>query len=201
VLSLQHERLPKTLHAQAPSRHISWESSGLALLQEARPWPRSERPRRAGVSSFGISGTNAHIIVEEAPRGAVAAPLASERLAIPLLVSGRDEGALREQALRWASWLEARPEVAFADVLRTAAVERTHFAVRAALLVSEPPEAIAALRALGEGRPHGNVLLGKAGALGSVVFVFPGQGSQWPSMGRALWDESSVFCEAVPAGR
>jgi acyl transferase domain-containing protein len=68
ALALQHERLPKTLHAETPSSHIAWEGSGVALLQEARPWPRRvERARRAGVSSFGVSGTNAHAILEEAP--------------------------------------------------------------------------------------------------------------------------------------
>src|SRR5262245_40035571 len=104
VLSLQHELLPKTLHAEHPSEQIEWEGSGLSLLQEARAWPRNaSRVRRAGVSSFGISGTNAHVVLEEAPARAVVnhsqtngAGVAEEasRLSLPLLVSGRDEAAL-----------------------------------------------------------------------------------------------------------
>ena len=116
VLSLQHELLPKTLHAEQPSEQIEWEGSGLSLLQEARAWPRdASRVRRAGVSSFGISGTNAHVVLEEAParavvsssepNGAAVAEAATARLALPLLVSGRDEAALRAQAERYADWL------------------------------------------------------------------------------------------------
>ena len=116
VLSLQHELLPKTLHAEHPSEQIEWEGSGLSLLQEARAWPRdASRVRRAGVSSFGISGTNAHVVLEEAParpvgsnsetNGAAVAEEATPRLSIPLLVSGRDEAALRAQAGRYADWL------------------------------------------------------------------------------------------------
>ena len=116
VLSLQHELLPKTLHAEHPSEQIEWEGSGLSLLQEARAWPRdASRVRRAGVSSFGISGTNAHVVLEEAPAraeasnretsGAPVAEQATARHSIPLLVSGRDEAALRAQADRYADWL------------------------------------------------------------------------------------------------
>ena len=116
VLSLQHELLPKTLHAEHPSEQIEWAGSGLSLLQEARAWPRdASRVRRAGVSSFGISGTNAHVVLEEAParavgsnsetNGAAVAEEATPRLSIPLLVSGRDEAALRAQAGRYADWL------------------------------------------------------------------------------------------------
>src|SRR5215471_12419935 len=112
VLSLQHELLPKTLHAEHPSEQIEWAGSGLSLLQAARPWPRdASRVRRAGVSSFGISGTNVHVVLEQAPvrraaatkpepNGAAIAEEATARLAIPLLVSGRDGAALRAQAGR-----------------------------------------------------------------------------------------------------
>ena len=201
VLALQHERLPKTLHAETPSGHIAWDGSGLSLLQEARPWPRrAERRRRAGVSSFGVSGTNAHAIVEEAPVPAVRAPLeAAVKLAVPLLVSGRDEDALRGQARRWAAWLAAHPDVALADVVRTAALHRTHFERRAALFVDDITQATQALTALADGRAHAAVVEGQTRALGGMVFVFPGQGSQWPQMGRALWEQSAVFREAVSA--
>ena len=104
VLALQHEHLPKTLHAEQPSAHIEWEGSGLSLLQEARPWPRdAARVRRAGVSSFGISGTNAHVVLEEAPapvgshgetNGAAVADEATARLCTAVgLGSGRGGAA------------------------------------------------------------------------------------------------------------
>ena len=210
VLSLQHEHLPKTLHAEHPSEQIEWAGSGLSLLQEARAWPRdASRVRRAGVSSFGISGTNAHVVLEEAParavdsngetNGAAVAEEAAARLSIPLLVSGRDEVALRGQADRYADWLSSHAEVDWSDVLGTAALHRTHFAARASVSARDAAEATAALRALGEGRSHAAVSLGAARERGRVVFVFPGQGSQWTSMGRALLAESPVFAETVAA--
>src|SRR5262249_44670313 len=153
--------LPKTLHAQTPSRHIAWEGSGLSLLQEARPWPRSaSRVRRAGVSAFGVGGTNAHVVLEEAPaREHVAAVAAGgpARSQIPLLVSGRDEGALRGQAGRYADWLSRHSEVDWSAVVSTAALHRTHFAARALVSARDASEAVEALRALGEGRSHAAV--------------------------------------------
>ncbi|MGZ6363838.1 MAG: type I polyketide synthase, partial [Ktedonobacterales bacterium] len=203
VLALQHELLPKTLHAQTPSRHIAWEGSGLSLLQEARAWPRSaSRVRRAGVSSFGISGTNAHVVLEEAPAredGTAVADEAAARPSIPLLVSGRDEAALRAQAGRYADWLSTHPEVDWSDVVSTAALHRTHFAARASVSARDAAEAREALLALGEGRSHAAVSVGEARDRGRVVFVFPGQGSQWTSMGRTLLAESAVFAETVAA--
>ena len=210
VLALQHELLPKTLHAERPSEQIEWEGSGLSLLQEARPWPRdASRVRRAGVSSFGISGTNAHVVLEEAParpvgsngetNGAAAAEEATPSLPIPLLVSGRDAAALRAQAERYAEWLSRHPDVDWADVLSTAALHRTHFAVRASVSARDAADATAALLALGQGRSHAAVSEGAARERGRVVFVFPGQGSQWATMGRALLAESPVFAETVAA--
>src|SRR5471032_60310 len=210
VLALRHEVLPKTLHAERPSGQIEWEGSGLSLLQEARAWPRSaSRVRRAGVSSFGISGTNAHVVLEEAPARAEAVSIAPDvasieeaeqaRLPMPLLVSGRDEAALRAQAGRYGEWLSRHPEVDWSSVVRTAALHRTQFGSRASVSAKDVSEAVEALRALGEGRPHAAVSVGEARDRGRVVFVFPGQGSQWPSMGRTLLAESAVFAEAIAA--
>src|SRR5450756_1711529 len=210
VLALRHEVLPKTLHAQTPSSHIAWEGSGLSLLQEARAWPRAaSRVRRAGVSSFGISGTNAHVVLEEAPAreagstrepsGAAIGEAEQARLLIPLLVSGRDEAALRAQADRYADWLSRHAEVDWSDVVSTAALHRTHFASRASVSARDAPEAVEALRAVSEGRSHAAVSVGEARDRGRVVFVFPGQGSQWSSMGRTLLSESAVFAETVAA--
>ncbi|MFD9088641.1 type I polyketide synthase, partial [Streptomyces prasinus] len=178
VLALQHETLPKTLHADEPSPHIQWEGSGLELLREALPWERGERTRRAGISSFGISGTNAHIVIEEAP--AVEAPEAAEAtrapdLPVPLLLSGRTEAALQEQAGRWADWLENHEQVPLADVAVTAALHRTHFDTRAAVLAASAGQAVESLRALAGGRAHEQVVTGTARPGGKTVFVYPGQ--------------------------
>ena len=207
VLALQHELLPKTLHAETPSRHIAWEGSGLSLLQEARAWPRE---RIAGAACGGVVVRHQR---DECARGAgggagatgAAARRrsrrseAAARLSIPLLVSGRDEAALRAQAGRYAEWLSTHPEVDWSDVVSTAALHRTHFAARASVSARDAAEATEALRALGEGRSHAAVSVGEARDRGRVVFVFPGQGSQWTSMGRTLLAESAVFAETVAA--
>ena len=216
VLALEKERLPKTLYVDKPSPHVAWQGSGLALLQEPRCWAREVgRPRRAGVSSFGISGTNAHVVLEEPPEpraplavgsveaslvpGDAAAPEGPALCSLPLLVSGRDDAALRGQAGRWAEWLRSHPQTDLAAVVRTAAVNRTHFDARAAIQVDGVAQAQEALSALAQGRAHPAVSAGTARPLGGVVFVFPGQGSQWPAMGRALLAESAVFAEAIAA--
>ncbi|MER5886569.1 amino acid adenylation domain-containing protein [Streptomyces sp. NPDC001941] len=205
VLALQHESLPSTLHVDEPSPHIAWGDSGLALLREAAPWKRGERVRRAGVSSFGISGTNAHVIIEEAPREeptaeAGAAPEGVDSPAYPLLLSGHGTQALRAQAERWADWLERHGRsAAWRDVVRTAAGHRARLESRASVLAEGPAEAAEALRALAEGRPHQGVVTGTAQDRGKPVFVFPGQGSQWLGMGRELLRDSEVFRTAATA--
>ncbi|WP_276575476.1 type I polyketide synthase, partial [Bradyrhizobium monzae] len=206
VLALRHEVLPKTLHAEHPSHQIEWEGSGLSLLQQARAWPReAAHVRRAGVSAFGISGTNAHMVIEEAPARSKAVDAEASGVAdassslIPLLVSGRDEAALRAQAGRYGEWLSQHPQADWPSIVATAALHRTQFASRASMSVRDAAEAVAALGALAEGRPHATVSVADARDRGRVVFVFPGQGSQWPSMGRALLAESPVFAQTIAA--
>ena len=209
VLALRHEVLPKTLHAERPSGRIEWEGSGLSLLQEARAWPWSaSRVRRAGVSSFGISGTNAHVVLEEAPArleaksgelsGAAAVDEGSARPLIPLLVSGRDEMALRAQAGRYGEWLSRHPEADWSSVVRTAALHRTQFGFRASVSARDASEAVEALRALAEGRPHAAVSVGAAKGehSGKLAFLFTGQGAQQLGMGRALLGSCAVFGSA-----
>ena len=118
---------------------------------------------------------------------------------MPLVVSGRDEAALRSQAGRWSEWLGSHPQADLAAVVRTAAVNRTHFDARAAVQADDIGQAQEALDALAQGRAHPAVSTGTARLLGGVVFVFPGQGSQWPGMGRALLAESAVFADAIAA--
>ncbi|MGW2180921.1 amino acid adenylation domain-containing protein [Streptomyces sp. NPDC001732] len=203
VLALQNDSLPRTLHVEQPSPHIAWEGSGLELLREARPWRRGERPRRAGVSAFGISGTNAHVVLEEAPLPEETSPAPRPEppgdlpAVLPLVLSGHDEQALGAQAERWAAWLTDHRDVPFADVVRTASQQRSHLETRASLLVSGHEDAADALRALAQGLPSADTVVGTARERGKAVFVFPGQGSQWTGMGRALLAESEVFRQAV----
>ncbi|MFF8619354.1 type I polyketide synthase, partial [Streptomyces sp. NPDC015350] len=206
VLALQNGMLPRTLHAGEPSPLIDWETSGLQLLQDARPWERDEgRVRRAGVSSFGLSGTNAHVIVEEPPvveeAEAAAGAVSDSDGLFPVVVSGRDEAALREQAGRWASWLSGpeREGVRVADVAVTAARHRSHFESRASVVASDAAGLVEALEALAGGRSHDAVVTGSAERRGKVVFVYPGQGSQWDGMGRELLASSEVFAQTVDA--
>ncbi|MEV5879655.1 amino acid adenylation domain-containing protein [Streptomyces sp. NPDC052101] len=208
VLALQHEQLPATLHAEQPSEHIAWEGSGLELLGEARSWPRDEtRVRRAGVSSFGLSGTNAHLVLEESPavEAVTEQPVADG--VFPVVVSGRDADVVRAQARSWAAWWRKHPEVSLDRVASTALWHRGWFGHRGAVLATTRDEAISRLEALAEGTDAAGVIapvegLGQEalhGAGSGGVWVFPGQGSQWEGMGRVLCEHSPVFAETVAA--
>ncbi|HEY0135774.1 MAG TPA: beta-ketoacyl synthase N-terminal-like domain-containing protein, partial [Nannocystis sp.] len=195
ALSLIHQQMPPTLHAATASPHIDWHTSGLALLQSSQPWPaRPDRPRLGGVSSFGVSGTNAHLILAEAPPRPTA-HRQSPPVDHALLVSGKTDAALRSQAARWADWLTAHPDTTWSDVIHTAARRRTHFRRRAALHVAGPTAAIAALRALADGRPHPDLLT--ATASGRLAVLFTGQGSQRAGMGTQLAASHPVFRDAL----
>ncbi|RPF25314.1 candicidin polyketide synthase FscB [Streptomyces sp. Ag109_G2-6] len=208
VLALQHGVLPRTLHVDEPSPMVDWSSGAVELLTEEREWPQTGRPRRAGVSSFGVSGTNAHVIVEQAPESAAeaeAAPDGSPRTlpAVPWTLSGRSRAALRGQAERLAAHMAERPGLDPVDIGFSLTAGRTVFEHRAVVLGADPAEALAALA---EGREAPGVVRGHAGAGSSrPVFVFPGQGSQWVGMAVELLDSSPVFaariaeCEAALA--
>jgi acyl transferase domain-containing protein len=191
ILALAHERLPPTLHAARPSPAIDWRGGKLALVQRGQVWPRSDaRVRRAGVSSFGISGTNAHVIVEEPARDR---PIESLPAPIPLLLSARSPAAIAAQAARWAEWIAAHPNTPRADIVRTAALRRAQLDVRAAVHGDDHHELARALRELADGYVEPR----RARARRDVVFVFPGQGAQWPGMAHALLRESEVFADTI----
>ncbi|MFD7599116.1 SDR family NAD(P)-dependent oxidoreductase [Streptomyces mirabilis] len=199
VQSLRHRTLPRTLHADTPSRHVDWENSGLRLVRDTAPWPSSPgRTRRAGVSAFGISGTNAHVIVEEAPP----VERADGKDEVPpgkrlFVLSGRTEAALRGQAARLADHLteEAGEDIALPDVAHTLARHRSHFERRAALVAGDRDELLLRLDALASGRSP--LAAPRDDGTGKVAFVFAGHGGQWPGMGVELMAGSEAFREEL----
>ncbi|NEY34181.1 acyltransferase domain-containing protein, partial [Streptomyces sp. PRKS01-65] len=203
VLSLRHGLMPKTLHVDEPTPQVDWSAGAVELLTEALAWPDLDRPRRAGVSSFGISGTNAHVILEQAPEpdepAAEPAP-GNDLPVIPWTLSGRTEAALRAQAERLARHLRENPGTAPVDVALSLATTRAAFEHRAVVLGPDTQTLTTALDTLATGTPGPGVITARATHTGSpAVFVFPGQGSQWAGMGRELWDTSPVFAESMAA--
>ncbi|MGI8331398.1 SDR family NAD(P)-dependent oxidoreductase [Actinomadura scrupuli] len=203
VMAMRHGVLPPTLHVDAPSPHVDWSAGEVRLLTEAEQWPASERPRRAGVSSFGVSGTNAHVIIEEPPAEAPDAEPEGRKAGgappvVPVLVSARSEAALRAQADRLRAHLIARPELTLLDVGFAQSTTRAHLERRAAILAADRGALLTGLKALSAAEPAAEVLDGHV-AGGKAVFVFPGQGAQWERMGMELLDSSPVFAEEIAA--
>lgn len=203
LAALKHQRLAANPCAEIPNPNIDWARLPVSLSTEPTPWPRGERVRRAGVSSFGMSGTNAHVIIEEAPAvqdGALDRPLPAS---LPLLLSARSEAALRTQAARWAAWLETGPSTPLAAIKRSAALHRAHLDARAAIHADTPGALGRLLGKLAAGEADAAILVGQdrspvpGRTETGVVFVFPGHGSQWLGMGAALLAESPVFAAAV----
>ncbi|MFY1619119.1 type I polyketide synthase [Micromonospora sp. WMMD736] len=190
VLALRHGVLPATLHVDEPSPHVDWSAGAVRLLTEARAWPETGRPRRAGVSSFGVSGTNAHVIIEQSEPEPEPVAAEMERAGGPVVwtVSGPTESALRAQAGNLAAFLARNPQLHPGDV-GAALLHRSRFERRAVVVGGDGAALVAGL---GEVAAGGGVS-GVAGDRSGVVFVFPGQGSQWVDMAVALWGSSEVF--------
>ncbi|MEU3491855.1 type I polyketide synthase, partial [Streptomyces massasporeus] len=206
VEAMRHGVLPRTLHVDEPTPHVDWDEGAVELLTEEREWPRPEdRPRRAGVSSFGVSGTNAHVILEQAPEQrsegdevtevteptqlrAEAAPAPDP---VPWVVSGKSVEALRAQAARLLTELPGEPSLT--DVGFSLASTRAHLPHRAVVVGDTRAGLLDALSAVAEGRGAAGVVGGVAGEPGRVAFVFPGQGSQWQGMAVELLGCSPVF--------
>ncbi|KAB1979592.1 SDR family NAD(P)-dependent oxidoreductase [Streptomyces triticiradicis] len=188
VEALRHGVLPATLRAEPPTPHVDWSSGAVELLTRKRDWPGGGTPRRCGVSSFGFSGSNAHVLLEEAPP----APDPAERgtaphpAALPLVLSARSAAALRGQAAGLAG-LEADPR----DLGHSLLTSRSLFEHRAVVVDRDGLERFAR----GEVTPA--VVAGVADVEGGTVFVFPGQGAQWAGMGARLLDESPVFADRI----
>ncbi|WP_435844705.1 type I polyketide synthase [Streptomyces chrestomyceticus] len=210
VLALQHEQLPRTLHVDELSSHVDWTAGEVEVLTEPVPWPSGDRVRRAGVSSFGLSGTNAHVILEEAPAPAVTqdgdspagtsgeGPGTGGTVLVPgvapaWLVSGRSAAGLTAQADRLRDWLTALPELEPADVAWSLAAGRSVFEHRAVVVGTGRGELLDGVESLASGVPAGSVVSGVARSNVRPVFAFAGQGSQWVGMGRELAGVSPVF--------
>ncbi|WP_344599149.1 acyltransferase domain-containing protein, partial [Streptomyces violaceusniger] len=197
VEAMRHGVLPRTIHVDEPSRQVDWASGGVELLTEAREWPVVGRPRRAGVSSFGLSGTNAHVILEEAPvvEEASMEPGGGRGLpVIPWVVSGRSAPALVAQAGRLVEFVESGPLLEPVDVGYSSAVLRAAFEHRAVVFGRDRDELVGGLRAVVAGEPAANAVVGVAGGLSA--WVFTGQGAQRLGMGRELYGAFPVFASA-----
>jgi acyl transferase domain-containing protein/NADPH:quinone reductase-like Zn-dependent oxidoreductase/acyl carrier protein len=200
VLMLRHGRIPPHLHLQTVNPLLRIEDSPLEIPTTMRDWPRGDEPRRAGVSAFGFGGTNAHVILEEAP---VVPPPASvvERPRHLLTLSARSPQALAELAGRYADHVEANPSDSLAAIAHTANTGREHLAYRAAVTAASPAELPEALRGfaadpLASGVHSGQVTRDR---LPRIAFLFTGQGAQYAGMGRALYDTQPTFRSALDA--
>ncbi|MCQ8833569.1 type I polyketide synthase, partial [Streptomyces malaysiensis] len=202
VLAMRGGVLPKTLHVEQPTSKVDWASGAVSLLSEARPWPETGHPRRAGVSSFGVSGTNAHVVLEQAPEAVVPAAEADDAGTpglvatggvVPWVLSAKSPSALRAQAERLVGRLELGDAPRAVDVGWSLATTRAALEHRAVILATDTESGTETARALAEGRPDPLLITGQTAADGKTVFVFPGQGAQWAGMGAQLLKTSPVF--------
>ncbi|WP_425425405.1 type I polyketide synthase [Amycolatopsis saalfeldensis] len=193
VEAIRHGRLPRTLHVDRPTPHVDWSAGAVSVLTEPVPWPEADRPRRAAISSFGVSGTNAHLVLEQVP--AREAPIRTEPTdcVVPWVISGASEAGLRNQAERLSTFVADDPDLAPVDIAFSLATTRATFEHRAVVLARDAPGLRDGLRALCRDVPDPRVVRGRAMTSGRTVFLFPGQGAQWAGMARALLADDAVF--------
>ncbi|MBE8517344.1 SDR family NAD(P)-dependent oxidoreductase [Amycolatopsis sp. H6(2020)] len=208
VMALRHGMLPKTLHVDQPSSHVDWSSGAVRLLTEPVPWPSAGEPRRAGVSSFGMSGTNAHLILEEAPLAArpdgsrPAEPGENGQAApsvVPWVLSAKSEESLRTHAGHLRALADGPRDLSAVDVGLSLVTTRSSFEHRAVAIGARCPDLAEILRAVTDGRSVPGLVRGVAGARPTVAFLFPGQGSQRAGMGKELYESCPAFAEALDA--
>jgi acyl transferase domain-containing protein/acyl-CoA synthetase (AMP-forming)/AMP-acid ligase II len=196
VQAIRHGVLPGIVHLDEPTPKVDWSAGAVELLTEAHDWPATGQPRRAGVSSFGMSGTNAHVVLEEAPdEAAAAAPSAMP--VVPWVISARSEQALVGQAERLREFVTANPEADLADVGYSLVATRARLDHRAVVTATDRDDVLRGLSALAAGEPAAGVVTGAVGVRGKVAWVFPGQGGQWLGMAAGLLESSPVFAEAL----
>ena len=201
VLALSHDTVPATLHIDEPTPHVDWSAGALELVTEPLAWPAGDRPRRAGVSAFGMSGTNAHVIIEEPPAAEEPADGQDTRrtgnAAVPWLLSAKTREALRAQAVALISHVAAVPELDPLDIGYSLVSSRALMENRAVVVGENRTELLAGLNALAAGGAAEHLVEGAASRATGAVFVFPGQGSQWPGMTRDLLESSPVFARRM----
>ncbi|MFJ9368664.1 SDR family NAD(P)-dependent oxidoreductase [Nocardia sp. NPDC101769] len=199
VYAMRNGVLPRTLFADPSTDIVDWDAANIRLLQQQQDWPATDAPRRAAVSSFGVSGTNAHVVLESAPAEAEpvgAADQPDTDAALPWTLSAKTASAISGQARRLREFLTDRPDARLADVVRSLVTTRTCFDHRAFFVAADRDSALSCLEAIENGRSHQSVTVSRA-AERKVVFVFPGQGSQWVEMGRELLDTEPVFAARI----
>ncbi len=196
VMAIRHGMLPRTLHITEPSPHVDWSAGAVSVLTEDRPWPQTGHPRRAGVSSFGVSGTNGHVILEQAPP-AESTTKADHTVGeiLPWVVSARSATALRDQADRLRAHVESHPELQPVDVGYSLAA-RTRFERRAVVFATDRDGFLQGLEALANEGAAPGLVQGTVRAGAKVAFLFSGQGSQRAGMGRELYAAFPVFARA-----
>jgi pimaricinolide synthase PimS1 len=211
VMAMREGEMPRTLHVDEPSSKVDWEAGKVELLREALAWEANGRPRRAAVSSFGLSGTNAHLVLEEAPvarrdpgPGASAKDHDGEQVALPaaplpFLLSAKGEGALAAQAGRLAAHLREHPEQGLADLAYSLATTRAQLEQRAVVVGEEREGLLGAFDALAQGQRPPGTLVGRARHGARPAFLFTGQGSQRPGMGKELYEVYPAYAEAFEA--
>ncbi|MCA1217796.1 type I polyketide synthase [Streptomyces sp. 8L] len=200
ILMLRHGVMPKSLHVTEPTDQVEWAGGMVRLLRETAPWPETGRPRRVAVSSFGASGTNAHIILEQAPQGTAEQTAEPTDIpCVPWVLSARSAAALKGQAARLLGYLETHERLSAADVGLSLATTRSAFEHRAVIVGRNRGELLAGLRAVVDGESSATVVEGTARRDSRVVFVFPGQGTQWDGMAVGLLASSPVFAEEFAA--
>ncbi|MEU6071933.1 type I polyketide synthase, partial [Streptomyces sp. NPDC047082] len=202
VMAIRNGVLPQTLHVDEPTAQVDWSAGGVKLLTEALQWPDSDHPRRAAVSSFGVSGTNAHVIVEQAATSEEPARETAFAGPVPWVVSAKSDAALRAQAERLLSFLEdgrsggSGPGRSPADIGLALATTRTAWDRRAAVIGESLEELTEGVRALASGTPSAAVVQNAARLGDKTGFLFSGQGSQRAGMGRELYDTFPTFAAA-----
>ncbi|MFY0568047.1 SDR family NAD(P)-dependent oxidoreductase [Archangium lansingense] len=199
ILALQHKEIPPHLHFHTPNPHVEWDRIPARVPVERIPWPAHEGRRIAGVSSFGLSGINAHVVLEEAPAPTGTAAPAEDGRPQLVVLSAKTPRALSSLAETWSTFLKSEEAGSLADLSYTSTLCRTHHDHRLALAARSRQELLEQLAAFAAGQSHAGLSSGRRGAglAQRIVFVFPGQGSQWLGMGRKLYAEDTAFREAI----
>jgi acyl transferase domain-containing protein/acyl-CoA synthetase (AMP-forming)/AMP-acid ligase II/aryl carrier-like protein len=199
VLALRHGTIPPSLHLATPNRHLPWETLAVRVAGAGEPWPQGEAPRRAGVSAFGFAGTNAHVVLQEAPPAAPSPGAPSPAGAALMPLSAASAEALRALAGRWRDFAAAHPDCPPADLAATASRRRSHLAHRAALRCAGRDDLLRRLEALAAGEATAGMAVGRrrADRLARLGFVYAGQGPQWAGAGAELMRLEPVFRDAI----